>query len=585
MSPLHSVSQDGDGLLDGFEDGFREDDLAVAESDPQGDPCEVRGSRIPGPIDVLVRYALGAIFAVAFLTMLLFATRLDYACPREFLLPNWLMSAVGLTAVLLLAALFSGKLGERLGGWLASHQRGVDLAVMAATLALLGAQLLLSRSYVFVSGWDSGCVAYSSWSLALGQGFDVRYYSTYPNNLLLLRLAQVCMAISVRLGATTPEGGVYLFSILNCFSCALAMWLTYWVLSRVTSAAWGLVGWFLFVLLIWTSPWVAILYSDAIMVSVPPLLAALVVAARRSSGIRSSALYAAFGLIVYAAYRIKPQMIFILLSMVGFALVGAVTSWRGTKGVRPLARVGRGLVPLVSLAVGLACSYALVNVSTEGLSAQLDPNRQFGVAHYLMMGLSPESKGVYAPGDVNHSAALPDVESRTKYDLEIARSRVLEYGPIGLADLMLKKLMTNFNDGSFAWGMEGHFFAEGHYGNSPFAPLTRSLYYDSGSRYRKWLTYAQGVWVTVFSLCLPALLDRRGSRRRARQARSSAYVGMDESMQVLALMALSLLMLTAFEQIFEARARYFYAFVTYFIMIATMGIRVIRQRIAALRSA
>ena len=56
-------------------------------------------------------------------------------------------------------------------------------------------------------------------------------------------------------------------------------------------------------------------------------------------------------------------------------------------------------------------------------------------------------------------------------------------------------------------------------------------------------------------------------------------------MQVLALMALSLLMLTAFEQIFEARARYFYAFVTYFIMIATMGIRVIRQRIAALRSA
>ena len=178
-----------------------------------------------------------------------------------------------------------------------------------------------------------------------------------------------------------------------------------------------------------------------------------------------------------------------------------------------------------------------------------------------MMGLNTEEFGAYYQRDVSNSWWMETQEERTQMNLRVAAERVKEMGPVGLAQLFIRKTLTNYNDGTFCWGGEGIFYKEiPEERNTVFSPLLRNLYYgpkeiyqgEYGRGYGIWQSTAQAAWLLVL------LLSVVGAAYRSHRTVSVAM--------------LALIGLTIFETVFEARARYLYSYAPLYILLAAMGI-------------
>ena len=96
------------------------------------------------------------------------------------------------------------------------------------------------------------------------------------------------------------------------------------------------------------------------------------------------------------------------------------------------------------------------------------------------------------------------------------------------------------------------------------SPLLRSIYYShEGALYPAYANVVQALWMGVLALCAAASLCRQDERA--------------------AVLMLTLLALTLFETLFEARARYLFIFAPLYIALATCGIQACRERCARLR--
>lgn len=525
---------------------------------------------------------IAAVFiGVALFGMVFLSATMSYACKAEFPLPNWALLLLALLILLLFIKFSAGRAGMWFSRAVDRNPTRTDILIAAACIVLLLLQVFACRRYAFVTGWDSGIITNDALAIVNSGDFaNVSYYSMYPNNLFLLWIAVQCGKIAQLLGAASPLGIVLVFSALNCVACALSLWFLYRTMSLLFSRAWGVVAWITGVLVIWTSPWAGILYSDAIVVCVPIMLSYLFIRSRKSSGRKFVAWLFLLGFVGILGYKIKPQVVFVLFAVAAlllvefaFEAVEALKSREARLCIEPASRI-------VALVVGCITALALVSAITAPWSSLLDQDNQFGIPHFLMMGLNPETRGVYSLADVEFSASFADVQSRTAGNIQIATERVSDYGFLGLLSLLGDKLMTNFNDGTFAWSVEGNFFA--------FLPtdaaggitgLIRSFYYPDGLHYNLWRTYAQFIWIAVLVCCFVGLLA--GATHRAKQ-KDGAQRNLSSDFSLV--VSLALLMLIVFELIFEARARYLYSSVTLFIVMAVIGIRWLTQRTRAMKT-
>lgn len=508
---------------------------------------------------------LALVLLVALVLMAFFAEGMDYACSKTFLVPNVALIPLCVAAFVGLAWLLSGRARLRIRHVLSSRVHRTDLAILLATIVLFVVQVGACREYAFRTGWDSGTVTDAAWLLARGEeleGWYPVYFSRCPNNLFLLWVAEQCMRLALALGAESTLGGVLVFSVLNCAAVGLASWLTYRCVSVVSTRAWGLFAWALCVLLIWTSPWAGILYSDCAVVFVPAAVLLCFARLRMSSGLRRAGWWALMGFVAVVGYKIKPQVVFPLAAIVAVCVGGALRkAWRarGERGCLDYNGSGRAAV---ALTLGCAIAFGMASAATGSMGVSLDEDAQFGPTHYLMMGLNEEARGIYLESDVGYSQSFPDQESRARGNLAVIGERLRGYGPVGLASLMADKLMTNFADGTFAWGMEGNFFNESTTANAGGAltRAVRSLYYPDGSCLDLFKVYAHSIWLFVLVGCVFScvLCVARGE---------------GEMWGILGAIVLSLLMLIGFELLFEARARYLFSSLTVFIILATLGMR------------
>lgn len=530
---------------------------------------------------------------VVVLTMMVFfAGGMEYACKQVFLLPNW---ALFLVAVAVVAAVIYLSLGGRVVWWVEAHPMAVDRSVGILTLVLLILQIALCRSYAFNTGWDSGVVLGNAWQHLHGGSLDAGYFSQYPNNLFLLWMTLRCGELAMALGAIDLIGVVYVFAALNCVAVSLSLWMTYRVLVLISDRrSVALFGWVLCVLIVWTSPWAIILYSDAPVLFVPVCQVYLYVHYLRSQGRSCAAWLGLLGIVAIVGYRIKPQTLFVMLAVAIFELVRLISLARRRHLGDENAVTGWVASSLVSLSLGAALAFGATGVLIATVPVELDEDRAVGMTHFLMMGLNPETQGVYYGPDVTFSSSFPDQASRAQANWAVVGERLSNYGLVGTLSLFSNKLMTNFNDGTFAWGVEGHFFdaAGVRSASGPLSAMTRQVYYRGGVAYDLWRTYAQLVWIGVLLLCLPAVIWRRKDVGPARTVTDghvtiggASCKSEDKRLIAVDVMAASLLLLVVFELLFEARARYLYTYVPVFVVLAALGMARIAAWARELRSA
>lgn len=435
---------------------------------------------------------------------------------------------------------------------------GTSCFFLAVSLVFLVLQVLWVRSYYFQTGWDAGTVMKSAVILANGESLQDYnwYYSVYPNNLVLLLLYSNEIRL-FRWLHIVPSFGIVLVQCLLSWASGLLLYGTTRNMLKDEKAA--MAAWGLYVLLVGLSPWVSIPYSDSTALIFPIAILYLYTRQKQQKGWKKACLWGAIGLLTMLGYHIKPQVAIATIAICGIEL------WNGLFRLRACLRNKSTWCGAASFMVAFCLAAALVNAGIETLPLEINSEQTLDITHWWMMGMNDgETNGAFNQEDRDFSCSIPDRAERKQANIEEALRRIQKMGPSGFLNLMHCKVLTNYNDGTFCWGGEGGFYVEPLADqNLPWAPVAQKLYggtltEESLGEGSMFALFYKAEWVLWMSILMCGALG--------------ALLGLKKLRTQTAAAMLSILGLTLFEQLFEARARYLYSYTPVYILLAAVGL-------------
>lgn len=491
------------------------------------------------------------------------------------LAPNWVLLALVVGAVAVVLAVRRRRQPKAGGACVQPPHaaRRYTLAALVATLALLCYQAASFKYAGFYSGWDTGAIRGAvllpsplSQSLPKDAGLYF-YFSTYPNNIFLVI---VLRAEEVIRQALFPWIAVRAF--LAYVSIVLVS-ASFFIFTRISGRLLprGPFPWIanaIFFVLVGLSPWYMIPYSDTYSLFFCTLM--LCVATRTKPSLVAAIVLGVLGGI---AYNIKPTCIFVVLATI---VAWLLTDLRRGTAASVLKRVGAVIASLI-------LTLCIVSLAVGSLGITWNKNARFGMTHFAMMGLNKETDGVFSQQDVNASIAEPNVDARKQMNLRVIRERLAAYGPAGLLRHEGKKTLVSFNDGTFAWTAEGHFFLMPHHGS--FGEKTNFFrsyiypkgYYKGPNFYTVFCTVEQTLWLVCLAGIPLCLLARRAGQPAGRHAAQGSDAGARTSWVI---MIFTIGAMALFLMVFEARSRYLYLYSGYFVLVGVHGLQLLGAHIS-----
>lgn len=429
-----------------------------------------------------------------------------------------------------------------------------ELVVLSVILFVL--QLFVAWNIYFKTGWDCGTLVQTAQDVAYNNKLigDDLYFSMYPNNVLLVAIFASVLRFVRLLGI---QSDYFPLIILGCLLVNLAGFFLADCVRLMTKRRWlVLTAWGVFAVLCGFSAWISIPYSDTYSILFPILCIWLYCTQTTKNQ------YLIWGLIGFCGWvgsYIKPTVLLILLVLIAVELWHRLWNFK-KDGVS--VSVKRMIIWVAVTGIAVLLAMGINSLARTKMGCTPEEGRKFTPIHYLMMGLNYKTGGTYDQWDVNFSVVEQSVEARNAGDLAEIRYRLSAMGVKGFSAHLTRKLLTNFNDGTFAWGNEGEFYWHIPENNSMSAKILRSYYYEDGSAYPLFQIVSQAFWILVLCMvsCL-VLKDREGTDEKK------------------AAVVLGILAISCFVMVFEARARYLYLYAPLFILAAAMGAeRVLRKK-------
>lgn len=460
--------------------------------------------------------------------------------------------------------------------------------VLIGTITLIVLQLFIIAGARFIAGWDV-------WFITnIGDTTQMEYFSRYPNQLFLYGVFTGIAHFLQVLGISNYYLGLICLSSLSVAACVP---MTAYIAKRMAGHAVGYGVFVLSAVMCGLSPWIMVPYSDTFGMfftvfilwcyvcldkqvqnqdEQTSALAGVHVDARIDA--RTCCRWFLMGFAVVIGYAIKPTVIFVFVAIVVIELI----QWLASRGFRDsqdsrdsynshdsrsslssqTSQGSRDLrktaTAIIACALGVVLAFALTSL-VKNSTYDVDENAAFSATHFLMMGANPVSGGVWSVSDVEFSDAANTPEERSKANLAEFKNRVMAMDLPQANMFLLKKLLTNFADGTFAWEIEGDFYTQiigtneavlSFYGISPDASLDNNTF----------APLFQVLWLFVLGGCVLIVLRRRPLKAET-------------------VIAFTLLMLSAFLMLFEARARYLFLYLPFFIILGTMGWNRLRMHI------
>ena len=461
----------------------------------------------------------------------------------EKLLPSWANLLLGCGFLWLLYWLFRFERVNRL----------FDIRIAAFILLLI--QLYIIRNIFFLTGWDVFNILRNGAMIAANstEVLNNSYFSAYPNNIFLVWL----ISIFARIESVCGFWGDMVFSgvVFQCVLSAVAGYALYsLVLEQTENKSTAMLAWSVYALLTALSPWMVVLYTDAMGLSLPILI--VWIFQKTKSGKYLHAKWATIALLSYWGYRLKPQ---IAVASIAILLTQALYFFRKPDRKKVLRAVSVAAIIALCLG-GSALLYPLI-VESTGL--QIDQEKSFGVFHFVMMGLNPKDHGVWSEEDVTLSSSFETKSERTAAQIAKIQERLSNFGFSGLMDHLYKKSRINFTDGSFSWGNEGNFyFILSDPINDTVCPFLQSLFYTTGENYKTLFTFEQMLWMTSWLFCLPACFRKKKDK-------------------TLTAITLSLVGIILFVTLFEARGRYLFIYSPLLAAQGAIGFQEAREKLGA----
>lgn len=489
----------------------------------------------PGSPSKMTRavYCLWGILGAYLILLILFSKSIRYAEKQQVLHPILLMG---------FAVVFETGLYGLMGKIPVSSKHSTLYTIVFAGFFFF-IQLFLVTTYFFKTGWDVQGIISAAESLAIGDASDkahTEYLSRYPNNILLVFLFSKVLSFGYAVGL--GKGVTYfLLLVLQCIISALTGIFTYLSAFCLTgSRVMARCSYVIYLLLIGLSPWVSIPYSDSMGLLFPIFLLWLSMKKPAKSAMKCLK-WAVVGFLAYTGYKIKPTVFIIFIALL---IVEAGDSIRRKDGKTFAKKV-------VLVLSGVVLAGSLLFFVHKDFGYRIEPEHRFGAAHFFAMGLNEERMGVWAGDDVAFSASFHTNCERDRADLNLALQRIGDMGIVRVAVQYMRKTLTSFNDGTFAWLHEGNFFRVIYERTDPLSRFVRSFYYADGSNVKIFQNTEQAIWLSVLFFAVTVCFTQPNKE--------------------IAVWLFSLIGLVIYVMLFEARARYVFIFAPVFIVLAAYG--------------
>lgn len=461
--------------------------------------------------------------------------------------------------------------------WLLQRIRGIfrkRRLLSGITQALLWPAifvLLVRLSYAtrIHPDWDAYSIYHAAEGLALGstETIDPGYFRLNPNNLLLTLVLWKYFRAARALGFADLNVAAAFFNAVVLF---LGIALTYSAARMLGGPV--LAGFTLFpsTVFVLFSPWIGVVYSDTAGLVFPIGLLCLFLAARRTQGWGLRVLlWILIGLTSSAGYGIKPT---ILICVVAAGMV-ALFSGRGEPQKQ---RVGHILLAGMVISGSFGAGNHLIGHWEQHSGAvgyDMDNNTAaMPFTHFLQVGSQraagphgDDYYGSYNEADYLATVSIEDPQEKFQHGFDAYFDRVDAMGPAGYLNFLNNKLLWITGDGSFfTWG-EGRMTGSDYIATDPVSNGIQDFFGEGRIHFDVMITLWQGTWLAVLALVALPLVYRRKSMFTTETA----------------ILRISLLGLLVFLLLFEARARFLYLYVPYFILLAAVTV----QSLAAGRQA
>lgn len=505
----------------------------------------------------LTALLLGAAMAAVLLLMLFAFPQLDFDRKRKAYASLVPMAVAGFAAAFVGAGL--------IGCAAARFLRGRRLRVPVIALGCAGLFVLQAALWYFsyfIAGWDLVSILKSAYAIAGGDELIDNYYlSLYPNNALITLLFGGLMKLfRLITGGAKLDRCVYMLILVQCAVNSATAYVT----ARTAQDGFGsdkaalaaLLGYAGFTGL---SPWMIVPYSDCMALIVPVGVLRLYQLYAQKEG--RWWVWPAIGLMTFIGWSLKPQAVIATIAVL--LMEGARQI--GRKRFRAFAAQALCVAAIAAVGIG-PVSDAILDASP----IELREGKSIGGLHYVMMGLNPESNGVYRDEDMILSASAETPQERTQAQLDKIRERVSAMDAGDWASHLARKAMSNFADAPVIWSAGGGTCWQAVEDKdgviSPF--LKGLLGVENGAMMSPLYVYFECVWIALLTLALAACAA----------ARRELSAGRGRDWLFAAMLAVFGLML--FQMIFEAGNRYFMIYTPLVVLLAVYGLRACLRRIA-----
>lgn len=502
---------------------------------------------------------LGAALSCVLLLLLLAFPALTFDRKRTAYTSLWPMAASGVCIAMALAFAARGLMQT-----LFRRGRLRAPAIAAGCAALFCLQAVLWYFSYFIAGWDLVSTLKSAYAIAGGDELIDNYYlSLYPNNALLtLFFGGVMKLFRLVTGGARLDRCVYALILVQCAVNSATAYVTTRVAQvGMKSDQAAVAVFFTYAAFTGISPWMIVPYSDCMGLIVPVSVLRLY---QMNAERERAWIWPAIGLLTFIGWSIKPQAVIATIAVLMLEGARLLDIKKGFTWIK------RALCVLLIALVGIGPTTQWI---LDASPIELREGKSIGGLHYVMMGLNPESNGVYRDEDMILSASAPDPASRSAAQMEKIKERVAAMDGRDWAKHLAKKAMSNFADAPVIWSEGGVtcWQAIENKDNTISPALKALLGVENGRMMSPLFVYFEGVWLALLAFALVACAT---SGRAIAGGRQQDWI-------FAAMLAVFGLML--FQMIFEAGNRYFMIYTPFVVLLAVYGLRASMRRISEIR--
>ena len=509
------------------------------------------GVKVKNGINLAVYILMGLVFLPVLGCVFFVGNHMDYNAGLKlpFLLPSPVLFVVALVGMVICVWLI--KNGEKIELTM-KRNRMINVFLVVLFVILFFVNQRVTREIAYYPPWDIMVVRGAAYQIGNGEPLGYQFYfSQYPNNIAIVYILGHLYRIAKEL-TNYPyiydfiwlQTNCVLFSVAGFFTCMTVKKLTRNVMTTAIS-------FLLYVALVATSGWKIAAYTDTYGMIFPVMALFFYISYRESKQAWKKICYISLAIVfsVIGGF-VKANIYILVIAIIGVEFLGLLSDFREKWKYVVLEII---LTLLLFAGIGKYTDYI-----ADEIGLIRNPEISYSWENYLLMGAHEGSTGSYESEDVSlYSQYIENKALRRPYVRKLAFDRLRSKGLVGNMWFWLRKMTMVFNDGTFGWGVEIWPYGFYYPVMSTDGALTEFLrsFYWKGPNMGRFNTIMQFVW--YFTLIgLPGVFLMKKEEREKYMIYIVAFLGV-----------------FFYQMLFEARARYLFAFLPFLLALAVCGMQ------------